>query len=106
MWSAACRSSCKQLTDMIRLGQALEIRALSIFMACCSCKPDFYIQIMFFAGFMLYTIAAIAATLFLIFYLAPSYGMTTIFVYVGICSLVGSLSVMSCKVRDILAVRA
>ncbi|KAK9825582.1 hypothetical protein WJX74_007480 [Apatococcus lobatus] len=52
-------------------------------------------------GFMLYTVAAIAATLFLIFYLAPAYGMTTIFVYVGICSLVGSLSVMSCKALGI-----
>ncbi|KAK9867792.1 hypothetical protein WJX84_007712 [Apatococcus fuscideae] len=52
-------------------------------------------------GFLLYTFAALAATLFLIFYLAPAYGMTTIFVYVGICSLVGSLSVMSCKALGI-----
>lgn len=39
-----------------------------------------------------------SATLFLILHVAPEHGPQVIFVYIGICSIAGSLSVMSCKV--------
>ncbi|GMH37361.1 hypothetical protein BSKO_05234 [Bryopsis sp. KO-2023] len=52
-------------------------------------------------GFVLYTVLSISATLYLIFFVAPSRGTTDIFVYVAICSIVGSLSVMSCKALGI-----
>ena len=40
------------------------------------------------------------ATLLLIFLVAPVHGTCNIFVYIGICSIVGSLSVVSCKVNN------
>lgn len=46
----------------------------------------------------MYLLFAIGVTLSLVFYVAPKYGTSHIFVFIGICSLVGSLSVMSCKV--------
>ena len=48
---------------------------------------------------MLYFVACTAAILVLIFYIAPTEGSQSVFVYIGICSLVGSLSVMSVKVH-------
>ncbi len=51
-----------------------------------------------FAGFLLYVTAAITATVLLIFVVAPVHGTSNICVYVAICSVVGSLSVVSCKV--------
>ena len=50
------------------------------------------------AGFLLYVVAAIAVTLVFMIHVAPAHGTTSIYVYITICSLVGSLSVMSCKV--------
>ena len=50
------------------------------------------------AGFLLYFLVASALILFLIFYIGPSQGPHSVLVYIGICSLVGSLSVMSVKV--------
>ena len=50
------------------------------------------------AGFLLYVVAAITATVLLIFVVAPVHGTSNICVYVAICSVVGSLSVVSCKV--------
>ena len=47
--------------------------------------------------FAAYAIAAVSIALFLIFRIEPKYGHTHIFVSIGICSLFGSLSVMSCK---------
>mmetsp|Transcript_28 Transcript_28/g.85 ORF Transcript_28/g.85 Transcript_28/m.85 type:complete len:347 (+) Transcript_28:444-1484(+) len=52
-------------------------------------------------GFLMYLLFAVGVSLFLMFYVAPKYGSTHIFVYIGICSLVGSLSVMSCKALGI-----
>lgn len=52
-------------------------------------------------GFMLYAILALVAVLVLIFYVAPEHGPQVIFVYIGICSIAGSLSVMSCKALGI-----
>ncbi|KAF7840171.1 putative magnesium transporter NIPA6 [Senna tora] len=48
-------------------------------------------------AFLLYTASAVAVALLLILYCAPLYGQTNIFIYIGICSLMGSLTVMSVK---------
>ncbi|KAK8465714.1 hypothetical protein PHAVU_009G156800 [Phaseolus vulgaris] len=47
--------------------------------------------------FLMYTASVIAVAFFLILYCAPRYGQTNILVYVGICSIIGSLTVMSIK---------
>jgi len=52
-------------------------------------------------AFIGYTVFAVSVIVFLILYVAPSHGSTNIFVYIGICSLAGSLSVMSCKALGI-----
>lgn len=48
-------------------------------------------------AFLLYTASAIAVVLLLMLYCEPRYGQSNIMVYVGICSVVGSLTVMSIK---------
>ncbi|KAI3984141.1 hypothetical protein MKX01_035268 [Papaver californicum] len=48
-------------------------------------------------AFLFYTALVIAGVLILIFHFVPQYGQTHIMIYIGICSLVGSLSVMSVK---------
>ncbi|KAG9445725.1 hypothetical protein H6P81_011853 [Aristolochia fimbriata] len=48
-------------------------------------------------GFIVYTVIVLALVLVLIFRFAPRYGDTHMMVYVGICSLMGSLTVMSVK---------
>ncbi|XP_073226106.1 probable magnesium transporter NIPA7 isoform X2 [Cicer arietinum] len=48
-------------------------------------------------AFLSYTASAIAVTLFLVLYCAPRFGQTNILVYIGICSIIGSLTVMSVK---------
>ncbi|CAN6446977.1 unnamed protein product [Victoria cruziana] len=48
-------------------------------------------------GFIIYTLVVIGLDTFLIFKLAPKYGNTHMFVYIGICSVTGSLTVMSVK---------
>lgn len=48
-------------------------------------------------GFVLYALIAVSLSVFLIFWLAPQYGQTNILVYISICSLIGSLSVMGIK---------
>ncbi|KAF8376990.1 hypothetical protein HHK36_030362 [Tetracentron sinense] len=48
-------------------------------------------------AFLLYTASAVAVVLVLILYCAPRYGQTNIMVYTGICSIIGSLTVMSIK---------
>lgn len=49
----------------------------------------------FFSGaaFLFYAVVVLAATFVLIYYFIPQYGQTHIMVYIGVCSLVGSLSV-------------
>lgn len=47
--------------------------------------------------FLVYITIAVLTTFVLIAFYAPKYGTTNVLVYVLICSLVGSLSVMSCK---------
>ncbi|KAL5559979.1 hypothetical protein UlMin_036190 [Ulmus minor] len=48
-------------------------------------------------AFLLYTASAIAVVLVLMLHCEPRYGQTNIMVYIGICSIVGSLTVMSIK---------
>ncbi|PKI72634.1 hypothetical protein CRG98_007011 [Punica granatum] len=48
-------------------------------------------------AFLLYTASVAAVALVLILYCAPRFGQTNIMVYVGICSVIGSLTVMSIK---------
>ncbi|XP_035541799.1 probable magnesium transporter NIPA6 isoform X3 [Juglans regia] len=47
--------------------------------------------------FLLYTASAIAVVLVLILYCEPRFGQTNILVYIGVCSIIGSLTVMSIK---------
>ncbi|RLN23868.1 hypothetical protein C2845_PM07G30130 [Panicum miliaceum] len=48
-------------------------------------------------SFLCYAAIAVGVSLFLMLYCAPRYGQTNIIVYVGICSVIGSLTVMSIK---------
>ncbi|GAB4848132.1 hypothetical protein Ancab_002798 [Ancistrocladus abbreviatus] len=52
-------------------------------------------------GFLLYAALVIITVFILIFHFIPQYGQTHIMVYIGVCSLVGSLSVMSVKALGI-----
>lgn len=52
-------------------------------------------------GFLLYAAVVLTAVFLLIFHYVPQYGQTHILCYIGICSLVGSLSVMSVKALGI-----
>ncbi|CAB3402881.1 unnamed protein product [Caenorhabditis bovis] len=49
------------------------------------------------AGFLIYVILIILSTGFIVIYIAPRYGQTNILVYISVCSLIGSLSVLSVK---------
>lgn len=48
-------------------------------------------------GFVFYAVLVLIAVFILIFHYVPKYGQTHIMCYIGVCSLVGSLSVMSVK---------
>uniref|UniRef100_A0A7N0U171 Probable magnesium transporter n=1 Tax=Kalanchoe fedtschenkoi TaxID=63787 RepID=A0A7N0U171_KALFE len=52
-------------------------------------------------AFLLYTASALAVVLVLILYFCPRYGQTNLMVYVSICSVIGSLTVMSIKALGI-----
>ncbi|KAK9676391.1 hypothetical protein RND81_11G074000 [Saponaria officinalis] len=52
-------------------------------------------------GFLFYAALIMTAVFVLIFHVIPEYGQTHIMVYIGVCSLVGSLSVMSVKALGI-----
>ncbi|MEW5307685.1 MAG: hypothetical protein WDW36_010063 [Sanguina aurantia] len=51
--------------------------------------------------FLGYVVFAVSVIIFLIFHVAPTHGTTNVFVYLAICSLAGSLTVMSCKALGI-----
>eukprot|EP00250_Pteridium_aquilinum_P016253 c23026_g1_i2 orf=716-1846(-) len=51
--------------------------------------------------FLLYTASVVAVVFVLVFYFAPRWGHTHVMVFVSICSLMGSLSVMSVKALGI-----
>lgn len=48
-------------------------------------------------GFMSYCAIVVIVSLFMIYVMVPKYGKRNPFIYVSICSLVGSVSVMSIK---------
>ncbi|KAJ1540346.1 hypothetical protein HK405_011403, partial [Cladochytrium tenue] len=48
-------------------------------------------------GFLAYLIGAIGGSAYLIVVVAPIYGRSNMLVYIAICSLIGSVSVMACK---------
>ncbi|KAK3119413.1 hypothetical protein QOZ80_9AG0670060 [Eleusine coracana subsp. coracana] len=48
-------------------------------------------------GFLCYAAIVVAAALVLIYYVVPDHGQTNIMVYIGVCSLLGSLTVMSVR---------
>lgn len=52
-------------------------------------------------AFLLYVALMVATTLVLITRFVPRYGQTYVIVYIGVCSIVGSLSVMSVKALGI-----
>ncbi|XP_047340841.1 probable magnesium transporter NIPA4 [Impatiens glandulifera] len=52
-------------------------------------------------GFLLYATIVLTTVFVLIFHYIPQYGQTHIMFYIGVCSLVGSLSVMSVKALGI-----
>jgi hypothetical protein len=56
-------------------------------------KLIFFFFFFFFPAFLMYAALVIASAFILIFHFIPQYGQTHIMVYIGICSLVGSLSV-------------
>ncbi|KAI8894467.1 magnesium transporter [Globomyces pollinis-pini] len=48
-------------------------------------------------GFMIYMVSIVVISLYLIYHVGPVYGKTHMLVYISICSLVGSVSVMAVK---------
>ncbi|GAB4844827.1 hypothetical protein Ancab_038215 [Ancistrocladus abbreviatus] len=52
-------------------------------------------------GFVVYAVLVIAAVFIIVVHFIPQYGQTHVMVYVGVCSLVGSLSVMGVKALGI-----
>uniref|UniRef100_A0A0R0K2K8 Probable magnesium transporter n=1 Tax=Glycine max TaxID=3847 RepID=A0A0R0K2K8_SOYBN len=52
-------------------------------------------------GFLIYMCIVVVVVCILIFYCAPRYGTTYLVIYVGICSLTGSITVMSVKAVSI-----
>lgn len=50
------------------------------------------------AAFLCYAALAVAVSLLLMLYCAPRYGQTNIMIYVGICSVIGSLTVKFCMI--------
>lgn len=57
-----------------------------------SLSPDWF-DVFLCPAFLLYTASAVAVALVLILYFSPRYGQTNIMVYIGICSIIGSLTV-------------
>ncbi|KAI8377380.1 magnesium transporter NIPA-domain-containing protein [Blakeslea trispora] len=51
-------------------------------------------SLMLSIGFLIYAFIAVALSLFLVFYCGPRWGKTNMLVYICICSLIGSLSVV------------
>ncbi|KAI9283141.1 magnesium transporter NIPA-domain-containing protein [Sporodiniella umbellata] len=50
--------------------------------------------LMLSAGFFAYALLAVSVSLFLVFYCAPRWGKTNMLIYICVCSLIGSLSVV------------
>lgn len=58
------------------------------------CNTDFKIGLL---EFVIYVIITIASLFVLIYTLAPKYGNTNVLVYILICAILGSYTVMCCK---------
>ena len=54
-------------------------------------------MISFFAVFIIYCSIVVGLGVYLMYFVAPVHGTKNILVYIAICSLLGSLTVMSCK---------
>ncbi|XP_035681062.1 magnesium transporter NIPA2-like isoform X3 [Branchiostoma floridae] len=54
-------------------------------------------QMLIEPAFITYGVIVVIISLVLIFYYGPKYGKTNILIYIAICSMIGSLSVMACK---------
>ncbi|KAK9138404.1 hypothetical protein Sjap_008998 [Stephania japonica] len=63
----------------------------------CTCEPMTWCLAIGWQGFLVYTSVVLCISLVLMFRYAPRYGQTHLLIYVGICSLMGSLTVMSVK---------
>ncbi|KAI8991468.1 magnesium transporter NIPA-domain-containing protein [Mycotypha africana] len=55
---------------------------------------DTFKSLMFSVGFLVYACLAVGISLFLVFYCGPRWGSSNMLVYICICSLIGSLSVV------------
>ena len=55
------------------------------------------LRLPYYPGFILYSLFAVSLAVYLIYWVSPVYGQSNILVYIAICSLIGSLSVMACK---------
>lgn len=64
-----------------------------LFLFCLDLNNMSSVAFLSFAAFLLYAASVIAAVFVIIFRYIPQYGQTHIMVYIGVCSLVGSLSV-------------
>lgn len=58
---------------------------------------DELIARVFNGGFIFYTMIILSVCLFIVFYFGPVYGKENVIVYVFLCSIIGSLTVMCCK---------
>ncbi|KAF7992764.1 hypothetical protein HCN44_005108 [Aphidius gifuensis] len=58
---------------------------------------DELIARVFNGGFIFYTMIILSICLFIVFYFGPVYGKENVIVYVFLCSIIGSLTVMCCK---------
>ncbi|GFU03918.1 hypothetical protein NPIL_469291 [Nephila pilipes] len=54
-------------------------------------------QLLLEPGFVIYTTTIIIVSCFLVVFCVPRYGSTNVVVYILLCSMIGSLSVMECK---------
>ena len=64
------------------------------------CSMDFLLTVLIIClliGFVVYVILVVGLSIYLIYWIAPQYGQTNILVYILICSLIGSLTVVACK---------
>ncbi|KAK4764274.1 hypothetical protein SAY87_013712 [Trapa incisa] len=87
-------TSVQQIWDLaIQPGPILNVFASYIF----SFFLVLYTDDLLLSAFLLYTASVVAVSLVLILYCAPRFGQTNILVYLGICSIIGSLTVMSIK---------
>lgn len=52
-------------------------------------------------AFVLYSITVVGLVLVMVFHFVPRHGQNNVLVYIGVCSLLGSLTVMSCRALGI-----